>query len=116
MSKSLGKWFPTAIVRKTIALKPDEKCSLLLFYHYVRPTMSQARADHLKTFLDEMTASTKVGGRLRCAREGLNCTISGTSEQVREFAERLKRWGTESLKEGMKGPFEEVRRETARIN
>ena len=106
-SKSLGKWFPTATVRKTIALNPSEKCSLLLFYHYVRPSMSQARADHLKTFLEKMTAETKVGGRLRCAREGLNCTISGTYSQVRSFSSRLKTWGTSSLPSGVKGPFEE---------
>ena len=39
-SKSLGAWFPAATVRKVAALGPTERCTILLFYHYVRPKAS----------------------------------------------------------------------------
>jgi hypothetical protein len=68
-SKSLGSWFPNASVRKTKALGKDDKCSLLLFYHYVNPVMSEGRKDHLKKFLDDVTSELGLGGRLRVARE-----------------------------------------------
>jgi len=89
-------------VRKTTALGKDAKCSLLLFYHYVNPLISEVRKAHLQKFLGEVTCDLGLGGRLRVAREGLNCTISGSKKGVREFAERLKDWGKDSLKEGQK--------------
>lgn len=104
-SKSLGSWFPNASVRKTKALGKDDRCSLLLFYHYVNPLMSEGRKAHLQKFLDELTSELGLGGRLRIAREGLNCTISGSRDCVRGFAERLKDWGSTSLKEGQVTPF-----------
>ena len=89
-SKSLGAWFPTATTRKVPMLTSDQKCSILLFYHYVRPKeMTKPRTEALKTFLDRLTHKLQIGGRIRYAQEGLNCTVSGTSEHLRMFAARL---------------------------
>ncbi len=73
--------------------------SLLLFYHYVKPEMSKGKARHLSEFLQGVCGELNLGGRLRVAPEGLNCTISGTRESLREFSERLVRWPDD------KGPF-----------
>ena len=89
-SKSLGSWFPTATTRKVPLLTSDQKCSILLFYHYVRPLqMSTTRTEQLKIFLDHLTHTLQIGGRIRYAQEGLNCTVSGTRENLRQFASRL---------------------------
>jgi predicted sulfurtransferase len=89
-TRSLGSWFPTATTRKVPLLKPDQKCTILLFYHYVRPSeMSIRRTEELKTFLDRLTNNLQIGGRIRYAQEGLNCTLSGTKENIRTFSSKL---------------------------
>jgi predicted sulfurtransferase len=93
MSKAIGTWFEGATVSKTAPI--TTRCSLLLFYHYARPPLPSQRLNLLKTFLSEQTNELGLGGRLRVASEGLNCTISGTSESVRTFSERLALWGSD---------------------
>jgi predicted sulfurtransferase len=51
--------------------------------------MTQARTDQLQVFLDTITFDLQLGGRIRFAQEGLNCTISGTFDSVRSFASKL---------------------------
>ena len=93
-SKSLGAWFPAATTRKvpqlTLNSKTDQTCTILLFYHYVRPQqMTMRRTEELRVFLDRLTHTLQIGGRIRYAQEGLNCTVSGTSENIRTFASKL---------------------------
>jgi predicted sulfurtransferase len=96
--KSLGAWFPTATIRKVKPLKDDERCTISLFYHYVRPSaMSKERTDELKLFLENITAELSIGGRIRVALEGLNSTISGTNKSIQEFSTRLTNFGKEMV-------------------
>ena len=99
-SKSLGAWFPTATTRKVPSLilnaTTDQKCSICLFYHYVRPApMSIARTERLKVFLDSLTHKLQIGGRIRYAQEGLNCTLSSSRENLRSFSKQLVSFGPE---------------------
>lgn len=64
--------------------------TLLLFYQYVDPvwTLPQFR-DALRRV---RASGTDLGltGRMRVAREGLNCTLTGAHDDVREWCERLR--------------------------
>ena len=87
-------WFPSSTTVKCTPLPAGSSCSLLLFYHYVEPMMTQGKVDHLKKFLVDTCTSLSLGGRLRVAKEGLNCTLSGPSSSLRTFADSLQSWGS----------------------
>ena len=49
------------------SLAATERCTILLFYHYVRPAaMSFQRTEQLKDFLEKVTTEVTIGGRIRC--------------------------------------------------
>ncbi|GMI24705.1 hypothetical protein TeGR_g1883, partial [Tetraparma gracilis] len=90
-AKSLGSFFPSASVLK--ASPPSSStCSLLLFYHYARPPLASEQLKSLKAFLEGQATRRNLGGRLRIAREGLNCTISGDADSLRAFSRDLAAW------------------------
>ena len=48
------------------SLAATERCTILLFYHYVRPAaMSFQRTEQLKDFLEKVTTEVAIGGRIR---------------------------------------------------
>jgi predicted sulfurtransferase len=102
--KSLGKWFPKAvIVKSTLDKAPlpkndSRKAALVLFYQYVSPAWSEARVDHLTTYLTHIFQKRCLGGRVRVAPEGINATISSLDdkgvdslETLHHFANDLRR-------------------------
>lgn len=119
--KSLGKWFPKAVVLKSSVhytnaeiLKlskevPPEKlptASILLFYQYVTdPLWSQSKVDLLMAFLVQVSEHRpNLGGRIRVAREGLNVTLSAVDdknitavETLRHFCRDLKRFDAKAF-------------------
>jgi len=108
MSKAIGTWFEGATVSKTPSLAPDARCSLLLFYHYAAPPLNPTSLGALKTFLQTLTTTNELGGRLRVAAEGLNCTISGTHATVRAFSQQLSEWIPTSALPSSTAPFATV--------
>ena len=71
---------------------PDEvdhsDTTLLLFYQYVEPAWDD---DTYKMVLQKMEKiGAELGGRMRVAKEGLNCTLSGTHECVTNFCKALR--------------------------
>ncbi|KNC86901.1 hypothetical protein SARC_00946 [Sphaeroforma arctica JP610] len=98
-TKKLGSWFPTASVAK--AAPVEGKCTILLFYHYCRPELEKDAKQRLIAFLQDTTGRLQLGGRLRVANEGINSTMSGTADAVREFADALTNWAAKAGK----GPF-----------
>jgi len=85
--QSLGPWFASATVRKVSA--PVTPVTICLFYQYARPSLKPTEVDALKSFIESNTKTNSIGGRIRIAAEGLNCTISGSSTGVRDFTTRL---------------------------
>ena len=85
--QSLGGWFATATVRKVSA--PSQSTTICLFYQYSRPILNASDKDSLKAFLENITLVNQIGGRMRISEEGLNCTISGSYEGVRDFTSKL---------------------------
>ena len=66
--------------------------------------MSSGKVEHLKKFLVDTCTHLSLGGRLRVAKEGLNCTLSGPGPHLRTFASELKSWSWSSSPSGV-GPF-----------
>lgn len=122
-SKSLGKWFPKAVVLKSSVhytnaeiLKlsketPPEQlptASILLFYQYVTdPLWTQSKVDLLMAFLVQISEHRpNLGGRIRVAREGLNVTLSAVDdknssavETLRHFCRDLKRFDEKAFRQ-----------------
>ena len=115
--KSLGKWFPRAVVLKSSVhytnadirtLKKHSlptalpRASILLFYQYVDPMWPESTVDLLIAYLIRISEQRpNLGGRIRVAREGLNVTLSaadcgGTSTTaaltLRHFCRDLQRF------------------------
>eukprot|EP00588_Corethron_pennatum_P006534 CAMPEP_0194291208 /NCGR_PEP_ID=MMETSP0169-20130528/42989_1 /TAXON_ID=218684 /ORGANISM="Corethron pennatum, Strain L29A3" /LENGTH=507 /DNA_ID=CAMNT_0039039023 /DNA_START=23 /DNA_END=1543 /DNA_ORIENTATION=- len=91
-ARTLGKWFPSAKMVKT-SRAPDA-CSILLFYQYAVPTpWPDARVSELCDVLGALPTSSDdlatLGGRMRVAPEGVNCTVSGSASAVRSLAAAL---------------------------
>ena len=68
----------------------SSEVTLLLFYQYVEPPWSVSR--HKAALHHIQTSGLKhgLGGRMRCAREGLNCTITGPDAGVRAWCDELR--------------------------
>lgn len=66
--------------------------SILLFYQYIEPqwTKSQHKTSLKKVI--ELGSKHKITGRGRVAREGLNCTLTGSPDNIREFCYALREW------------------------
>ncbi|KAG1678161.1 hypothetical protein FOA52_016098 [Chlamydomonas sp. UWO 241] len=66
--------------------------TILLFYGYVTPVWTHAEHDAAMNFAWESLERNGCTGRLRCAREGLNGTLSGLHDGIRAFTRELAAW------------------------
>ncbi|OEU13969.1 hypothetical protein FRACYDRAFT_189106 [Fragilariopsis cylindrus CCMP1102] len=101
--RTLGKWFPNAILIKSSIIE-NPKSSLLLFYQYTTSNNAGKMWDRrqlqlLITFLSTIARHRNLGGRIRVAPEGVNATLSAVDTThctakaaLRHFAEDLKRF------------------------
>jgi len=79
--------------RDIFIIEPSQDKSgvtLLLFYQYVEPVWSIARHKEVMKFVEARGAFHELGGRMRCSREGLNCTITGPFDGVRGWCNDLR--------------------------
>ncbi|CAE7681614.1 STR6 [Symbiodinium sp. CCMP2592] len=95
MARSIaGKKLPP--VPAGLAGVKDEKgkppTSIMLFYQYVEPAWTAKQHRRALAFVHELGRKHGVTGRGRCSAEGLNCTLTGTAEGVRAFAQGLRDW------------------------
>jgi len=68
--------------------------SLVLFYQYMQPLWSEAEhRKALKTVIG-LAQSRGIKGRGRCAREGLNCSLTGPAKELRAFCQGLRDWNS----------------------
>jgi predicted sulfurtransferase len=72
-------------------LAPDS-VTLVLFYQYIEPLWSKTEHKRALGRVIGFGQQCEVTGRGRCAREGLNCTLTGTPDGVRAFCEALRGW------------------------
>mmetsp|Transcript_79459 Transcript_79459/g.177971 ORF Transcript_79459/g.177971 Transcript_79459/m.177971 type:complete len:509 (-) Transcript_79459:81-1607(-) len=66
--------------------------SLVLFYQYIEPAWTTKQHKAALSFVNDLGRKHSVTGRGRCATEGLNCTLTGTAENLRAFCQGLRDW------------------------
>jgi len=66
--------------------------TLMLFYQYIEPAWTPKQHRQALSFTMELGRKLGVTGRGRCAQEGLNCTLTGSAEAIRAFAQGLRDW------------------------
>jgi hypothetical protein len=65
--------------------------TLLLFYQYVEPVWDEKTYNFMFTRLQKVGKDLQLTGRMRVAKEGLNCTLTGTHESIVEYCQTLRR-------------------------
>ena len=69
---------------------PPGNTTLLLFYQYVRPSWTPSQRQAAENHTRECLTNRGCTGRLRCAREGFNGTLTGPAEGIRGFCQDLR--------------------------
>lgn len=92
--KSVGRWFPSAIKLKRdcpCSNEDNRKSSIMLFYQYVEPTMSNEQLDYWRACLLAIAEQREnFAGRIRIAPEGVNCTVSAIDTKSTTAAATLR--------------------------
>jgi hypothetical protein len=71
---------------------PEHCTSLLLFYQYVEPPWSDGVYKMALGEVEQVAKTAGVTGRMRVAKEGLNCTLTGSASEVVSFCTGLRNW------------------------
>lgn len=66
--------------------------TLLLFYQYVEPPWDESQFQTALKYVSDRGEHHKLTGRMRVAREGLNCTLTGPSEGIRGWCADLRKF------------------------
>ena len=70
----------------------NEGITLLLFYQYVEPPWDEAQYQTAKQFVSSIGQIYNITGRIRCAREGLNCTLTGSRHNMQLWIDDLRKF------------------------
>lgn len=77
--------------REAITGRPKPgSSSVLLFYQYVEPPWSSEQHKTAIEWAKESGARRQLSGRMRVAREGFNCTLTGTAQNIRRWCRDLR--------------------------
>jgi hypothetical protein len=68
----------------------NDGVSLVLFYQYVEPPWTPAQHRSAIAWAKETGNRLGLGGRMRIAREGFNCTLTGTYDAARSWCKELR--------------------------
>lgn len=69
--------------------------TLLLFYQYVEPPWDDTQLDGALKFVRKKGEEYGLTGRMRVAKEGLNCTLTGSYEGIRRWCAALRSFETD---------------------
>lgn len=84
-------------IKKRISAEKDVRdqekfaLTLLLFYQYIEPVWDEKTYNFMLTRLQKVGKDLQLTGRMRVAREGLNCTLTGSHDSIMEYCRTLKR-------------------------
>ena len=76
---------------------PKGTVTLLLFYQYVEPPWSNEEYKTNLTHVEQLGKEANITGRMRVAKEGLNCTLSGSRDGILTFCRSLRLWKPENF-------------------
>jgi predicted sulfurtransferase len=90
---------PTAAV--SVAFRPlpiipsnisNNATTICLCYQYIEPAWTRKQHKHAITKITEFAREHQITGRGRCAPEGLNCTLTASAHNMRNFCYALRKW------------------------
>lgn len=64
--------------------------TLLLFYQYVEPPWDSEMYHKVLAYMQHLGDSLKLTGRMRVAKEGLNCTLTSSHESILKYCKALR--------------------------
>ena len=70
--------------------KHTHSLTLLLFYQYIEPEWDDETYEKILRNLKQIGSNLELTGRMRCAKEGLNCTLTGTHEAILDYTKALQ--------------------------
>jgi hypothetical protein len=70
--------------------KYDYSLTLLLFYQYVEPAWDESTYENMLKTLQKVGVDLELTGRMRVAREGLNCTLTASYSSILEYCNILR--------------------------
>jgi len=59
--------------------------TLLLFYQYVEPPWDEVQYKHAYNYATDEATKRNITGRMRIAKEGMNCTLTGSYTSIRDW-------------------------------
>jgi hypothetical protein len=74
----------------TTTAKANDLVTLLLFYQYVEPPWDEIQFRNAYEFATNEANGRGITGRMRIAREGMNCTLTGSPEDVRGWCAAMR--------------------------
>jgi len=72
--------------------------TLLLFYQYIEPILSEPARITLLNHVTTTGEQYSTTGRIRIAREGLNCTLTGSYSNIRSWCSSLRHFSSDGTK------------------
>ena len=94
--KTSTKRSPNNKVNVDVEIKKqhDYTLSLLLFYQYITPEWDEGTYDYMLSTFQKLGTNLSLTGRMRCAKEGVNCTLTGTHTHIVQFCTALQQLTT----------------------
>jgi membrane-associated HD superfamily phosphohydrolase len=77
----------------------DYSLTLLLFYQYVEPVWDEPTYEYILATLQKVGKDLELTGRMRVAREGLNCTLTASYSSILEYCNTLRRLRPEEFQD-----------------
>ena len=74
----------------TATAQKQFKISLLLFYQYVEPVWDDKTYQFMMNKLQQVGKDLELTGRMRVAKEGVNCTLTGSHENIVKYCKTLR--------------------------
>ena len=66
--------------------------TICLCYQYIEPAWTRKQHKHAITSITHLANEHNITGRGRCAPEGLNCTLTASAHNMRNFCYALRAW------------------------
>ena len=73
--------------------------TLLLFYQYIEPVWDNETYKKALDSMKQLGDDLHLGGRMRVAKEGLNCTLTGNHDNIMAYCQALRVFGRGEFKQ-----------------
>ena len=90
VASSALDFYDSKVKETKLAQTTQTNISLLLFYQYVEPPWDESTYDKMLKELQKLGKRLNLTGRMRVAKEGLNCTLTASHDSIMEYCQTLQ--------------------------